>query len=256
MPPRQNAYSIFTIGLGVTAEIDNLTITGGYASFNGGGIANNGVLTLNGDMIDNNVAAGSGGGIYNSSSATLNMTNVNVKLNDAVSSGGGIENFGEVTGGQCTIASNLATGGLGGGIYNGLDASMTLSNTQIVNNKSGGTFGGGVYNAGSFELDAGAISGNSITTNVGMGGGLYNSSKGTVFLDVNVTIENNSANMGAGLFLSNGSLTNLYSVTTANNVLVGNNAAGKGIYKQIGAQLSGDSPTDPDDPGGQPVQGP
>ena len=61
-----DAYEVFDIASGVTANISGITIEHGYAGYtgNGGGVVNYGALTLNNDVLTNNSAAtGVGGGI-------------------------------------------------------------------------------------------------------------------------------------------------------------------------------------------------
>jgi hypothetical protein len=72
-----------------------------------------------------------------------------------------------------------------------------------------------------------------------------------------ITVENNSANIGAGLYLGFNSSTSIEAVTVQDDILIGDSPKGQGIYEQDGAQLIiGDGVNDADDPNGQPVQGP
>ncbi|HEY7158745.1 MAG TPA: SdrD B-like domain-containing protein [Gemmataceae bacterium] len=253
-----NPYRIFTIDTGVTAEIDSLTITGGYATgFGGGGIVNSGNLTLIGDYIYNNHAVNtkSGGGILNWTNANLTLNNTTVANNDADTGGGGIENMSTLTASSSTISQNTAEGpSNGGGIDNSGKANLT--NCNILLNSA--TQGGGVENAGTFTMNGGTISSNGAGAITGKGGGLYNSSGSVTLTAVNV--ENNSANIGAGMYLAVNSSTSLEAVTVGaplNNILIGATPKGQGIYEQNGAQLIiGDGVNDADDPDGQPVQGP
>ena len=58
---------MFQVDAGVTASISGLTITGGNAAGNGGGLYNyGGTATLTNCTVSGNSATASGGGLYNS----------------------------------------------------------------------------------------------------------------------------------------------------------------------------------------------
>jgi hypothetical protein len=75
-------FGVFVVNPGVTAAVSGLTVTGGSAE-HGGGITNNGLLTLSRVVVTGNAALGStwgtsttssdptGGGIYNTGAMTL-----------------------------------------------------------------------------------------------------------------------------------------------------------------------------------------
>jgi hypothetical protein len=325
---------VFDIG-SVTAEIDGLTITGGSINGNGGGIYNvSGNLTLKNDEIYQNSAAFEGGGIYNGSGATLNLSSCKIWENTADTNGGGIANYGTVTDSGSSLLANIATqfgggyysnqGGqgianltgttldgnlasVGGGVYNATTGQFSLTNGSIANNTATGS-GGGVYVSSSTVLLTGTgVSGNTASAGsgggvkvvyngnftmhgggIGMnkayrnGGGLANDA-GTVLLDQNCTVGNNTAgsygggvysqstttlnsvmvmgntagNNGGGIYVGNGSsMTSLTTVTVQGNTST--NGQGNGIYWQNGGgdNLTWSGLTDTDDPNGAPVQGP
>ena len=82
------------VNSGVTATLENLTITGGNAASEGtgGAIFNSGTLTLTNSTLSGN-SANDGGGILNYSTATLTLTNSTLSGNSAFD-GGGIANTG------------------------------------------------------------------------------------------------------------------------------------------------------------------
>jgi hypothetical protein len=123
----------------------------------GGGIWNNGTMTIDSSTVANNSAsalAATGGGIDNTANGTLTITNSTIALNAATASsaytwtfGGGIYNVGKLNLTNDTIAANTAHGGsfgfgIGGGVYNenGLFndgvGSTTMGNTIIAANAS------------------------------------------------------------------------------------------------------------------------
>lgn len=150
-----NTASVFTIVASNTVTLNSLTITGGNAgnssSNEGGGIQNNGTLTVVQSSIIGNIASGGaeglGGGIFNAGGGALVVIN-------------------------STISGNQVFGGspAGGGIYNN-GGTVTLVNTTLDGNNSAGT-GGGIDNAsGTLNLTntiiAGSIGGAGDCTNSG-----------------------------------------------------------------------------------------
>ena len=107
-----NAHQVFDIASGVTAGILGLTIKSGSAA-NGGGIKNNGTLTLTNDAISNNGAISNtsilnGAGIYNT--GTLNISYSTINNNTAYSNGGGIYNSGTLSMSNSTVQCARAIG--------------------------------------------------------------------------------------------------------------------------------------------------
>lgn len=176
------------VGGGINNESGRLTLVGSTISHNlafekGGGINNDSSLssTLSNCMI----AGNTGGGITNDGIMTLKRSTVSDN-----SGLGGIHNHGTLTLMDSTVSGN-AGGSYSGGIYNG--SALTLTNSVVSNNA--GERGGGIQNyAGNLTLTNSAISGNMAQ----MGGGIYNAF-GTLTLS-NTTISGNTATLfGAGL---------------------------------------------------------
>ena len=219
-------FSIMGVNSGVSATLENLTITGGNAGSkgSGGAIFNSGTLTLTNSTLSGNSAARDGGGIYNNGMATL--TNSTLSGNSA-SYGGGIDNSygGRTTLTNSTLSGNSA-GGDGGGIFNSfggtstqINTTLTLINTTLSGNSAGGD-GGGVFNSGfgRTTLTNSTLSGNSAR----YGGGIDNGGTATL---TNSTLSGNSARYGGGID-NDGTL-----LTLTNSTLSGNSAryAGGGI---------------------------
>ncbi len=138
-------FTIFTVSAGGIASISGLTITDGKSP-TGGGVHNDGTLTLTNDTVAANSGA-VGAGVYNDGMATL--TNDTFAQNSASTDGGGVYNLGTATLTNVTIAGNSA-GFYGGGIYN--SGTATLINVTNALNSAGGS-GGGVSNSGMATLD-------------------------------------------------------------------------------------------------------
>jgi hypothetical protein len=133
-----------------TLTLDGVTVTANFANF-GGGVANlRGTVNLRNSTVSHNMVANKGGGFYNygtDGTAILTLTNSTVSVNGAfVGEGGAILNEVEVfrSGSaqlslvNCTVSANTADSG--GGIFNSCDfnlqAKVTLSSTIVAHNNA------------------------------------------------------------------------------------------------------------------------
>ena len=128
-----------------------------------------------------------GGGIAVEQNGDLTLDEVLVTGNTAASSGGGIQDNGELDVEASTIADNEVTGGLGvgGGVASyatgGSNQSVTIVNSTIVGNSiTGGSAkqGGGIFDGTTLALENATVAGNITAT--GGGGGLASSEGGGV----------------------------------------------------------------------------
>lgn len=211
-----------------TVSISGVTIEHGHESNVGGGILNNGSLTLANSAIISNTASGIndwGGGIYNSGSLTLTNSTISGNTTGNHNAyGGGIFNQGPMTITNSTISGNTTfastspySPGYGGGIYNG-GYTATVKSSAISGNTA--AYGGGIYKAGyPIIVINSTLSGNYSTVD---GGGIYNGS-GTTSL-FNVTLTRNRSNsddsgsgMGGGVANAAGSTFNFMNSIIALN---------------------------------------
>ncbi len=137
---------------GVNATLTGLKITGGYATGFGGGICNQGSLTVDtcditGNACNTNSIEGYGGGIYSTGELTVlnsTITDNLARSNAAVYIATG--NTNPTTLINSTISGNIATFGRGG--ITTYSSPMLLRNCTIVNNgnlSSSNQVGGGCY---------------------------------------------------------------------------------------------------------------
>ena len=127
---------VFSISANSSVLLDTMTITGGDAgSENGGGILNEGSLTLLRSTLTGN-SAENGGGIYTSGS--LKVDNCTIVSNSANNNGGAIginDNADSDTFlRNCTIAVNSATNEAGGLFVGEFSGNVTLKNSIIAEN--------------------------------------------------------------------------------------------------------------------------
>jgi putative Ig domain-containing protein/CARDB protein len=168
-----------------------------------------------------------GGGILNRGNLTL--TNVVVSGNTAKGAspagsplpdgGGGIYNGvnSTMTLSRVVVTGNTAT--RGGGIYNDILGTATLTDVTVSNNQTGVEAGGaGLYNAGTASLSGVTVSGNA-TDNAGAG----IETIGTATL-TNVTVSGNAATNGGGIYIADSSLGPALTILT--NVTITANTAG------------------------------
>jgi len=100
----------------------------------------------------------------------------------ATANGGGLYNAGgSVTLSLCSVANNVSTGNMGGGIFSsGLGGSLNIKSSLVTNNSliaTSNCYGGGVtaYNGGTLKVTASKISYNSVmalTASEALGGGI------------------------------------------------------------------------------------
>jgi hypothetical protein len=129
------------VASGATLKLKNLTIADGFASdhTNGGGIANDGTLTVTNSTVSDNIASlGNGGGI--SSNGTLTVTKSTFSNNGGLD-GGGILSGGTLTITNSTFSDNVAH--FGGAIESG--PLTVITNSTFSGN---GAFAGGAIDSG------------------------------------------------------------------------------------------------------------
>jgi len=180
-------FRIFTVSGGTTVvTISGMTISNGktpevdipgFSTADGGGISNNGTLTITGSTISgNSTSNGDGGGISNEAEGTLTITGSTISGNSTPNEdagfGGGIINVGTLMVTDSTISGN-STRGSGGGIFsdtNLSDLTTTLTNSTISGNTSGFR-GGGVRNVdGLTVIEFSTITNNTAGDLAGSGG--------------------------------------------------------------------------------------
>ncbi len=249
--------------------LKNLTISGGDALSEGQSGSAGGGIRIEGqglhsasailervNVVDNKAALG--GGIHVEAGRSLTVSLSNIKRNETLSQGGGINNnSGNVVIRDSHISDNKMFGGInpmGGGIYNvstpagPLFAQLDIEGSTISGNEA--MYGGGLYHVvGVLKVRNSTISDNEAWT---WGGGVYHlggNFSESVFQ--HVTIAHNRARgehnqqidiRGAGIYNGNANLALLNSIVAYNGSLGHNcsNVARGQIDKQ-GALITDDS---------------
>jgi hypothetical protein len=249
------------------ALVEDCAITGNASHWTGGGVhIVQHAPTFRGNTIRDNTAVLEGGGLYLHQSHALLESNV-ITGNAAEDDGGGIRLFeSEAHLERNHIAANVAAGD-GGGLKMSHLPNLLVDN-DLLDNEAGGAGGGIEDDNSSSVIRGGLVSGNQAS----VGGGLHvmlgpwsgatiegvriveNNAwhGGGVYLDDNfqpvalrqLTIERNTADLGAGLYTTGTPLT------LANSRFTGNDASsdGGGIYVAPSEPWTEPCPCPPVDP--------
>ncbi len=191
-----NKLEDFTIEAGANVTLSGLTITQG-ASTNGGGILNNGTLTLNNDTFAQNTALLNGGAILNGGTLTVNVSTF---INNAATA---------------DIAFTISASG--GAIYNNHTGTFTISGSTFTNNTATTNAGGAIFNGGTGTVKANTLF--SINTAGNDGGAIANF--GTLAVDSGIFINNCSAGFGGAIVDAGTS-----NLIVTNSTFTGNTATG------------------------------
>ncbi|HMQ50994.1 MAG TPA: choice-of-anchor Q domain-containing protein [Anaerolineae bacterium] len=205
-----NAVRVFQVNSGAALTLQNLTVTQGKNDSSiGGGLYNNGTVTISNSTFSGNNAQ-FGGGLYNNGTATISYSTFS---GNSADSGGGISNAssGVATINNSTFSGNSTT--FGGGIFN--SGTVSLSNSLVSANNASNS-GGGLSNtsSGTVIISDSTLSGNSTIS----GGGIFNG--GTVTINNSTFAGNSASNSGGGLSNSGGTVTtsnSTFSSNSANN---------------------------------------
>ncbi len=197
-------YQILYVSSGATLTLNDLTIQNG-SSGSGGGVDNEGTLTVtNSTFATNNASAGLGGGIYNN--GTLSVSNSTFYGNGA---------------------SNSGYGG-GGGIFNNTAATMTVTNSSFSGNNADN--GGAIRNIGSATVSNSTFS----STSASYGGGIHDEYSATLTVTNSTFYDNTAANNGGGIFNGYGP-----TLTVTNSTFFNNSASsGGGVWNNASATVS------------------
>ncbi len=180
----------------ISLTVNYSNISDNQASNLGGGIENgdsNG--TVNHSTISNNkvTPGGEGGGIFNNGTLTLSYSSISGN-SAPLGTGGGIFNYGTLTVSYSSISGNSA-GEHGGGISNEssfyTQSTIAIKYSSIHDNQA--HFGGGIYNTNTLTVSNSTIKHNRAFGielyfvdrgyESGEGGGIYNNISGTATLD-------------------------------------------------------------------------
>jgi predicted outer membrane repeat protein len=219
------------------------TCTGPFTISNDLTLTGSGRAVLDGDQAGPAVTVGRGAQVHLNHLAITNGI-------------GGISNQGTLTVGDSTVSGNTASSGPGGGINNGVNATLVVTTSTVRDNYSLGA-GGGINSNGSLTVRDSWLFGNSAdncggidsvgtgvtatvirssvhgnTARVGVGGGIC-ASQGTLTLSESA-VYRNTAGFGAGIYDSDGTDSVIRSTVTNNTA----SDQGGGIYSVNGGTVT------------------
>ena len=194
-----------------SVTLQKATISGNKSG-NGGAIYAKGNVTINDEaMIDANIATGNGGAIY-VEGGSLTTKKVTASSNSAKNGGvffvkGGNVNLGVMDSGSTVtqvaaaeVTSNTASGNGGAiALENGV---FTMHNDSKISSNSAGGYGGALYikNASATSINC---KGGTFSNNTAKAGGAV-CADGPITLALAANIENNTAQVGGGIYMVNG----------------------------------------------------
>jgi CSLREA domain-containing protein/uncharacterized repeat protein (TIGR01451 family) len=202
----------------------------------GGAILTAGALTLSGDVITGSISAGDGGGVEDSGTAPVTISDSQITDNVACAAqfvyqtvsigfGGGVDESGggPLTIDHSTVSANQAAADGGGVIENSQMASqpgsVTVTDSTLDGNSSTGGDGGAVSSEGTNGSISGtvALSRDTISANSasGFGGGV--SSRDPLTVTDSTLIGNTAGREGGGLASTGASATVSFSTLDANS---------------------------------------
>lgn len=277
-----NGRATNTFGGGVyngdtgTLVTQDTVFTNHIASYGGAIYNDGGVVDITGGLFNLNLVNNNGGAIYNNAGdffGSVNMANVTLDANTALTDGGAIyNNLGSFTFVDSTLTSNNADNGGavygnggavvfatsvlsgnhanidGGAVYNGAFGFMGIDSSTFATNDADGDGGGLYVSLGTVDMKTSTFNANRADDD---GGGIF--AAGTLGL-VNTTVSgNNVGDEGGGIFLDVLAIPNLSNISVVNNSAVDRggglfNLSANLKYKNsiIAGNIAADTPEDPE----------
>lgn len=210
-----------------TLTLNGGKITGNTSFTDGGGIANFGRLTINSGEISGNTAT-NGGGIYNRSSISVLTINGGKISGNTATYGAGVYNRGTLTINGGEVSGNTATSGAG--IYD--YGKLTTINGGEISGNTANNSGGGIYNyTSTLTINDGEISNNTAKY---WGGGIYNRTSTTLTINGGKIGNNTAGSYGGGIDNNNAGMLTIYDGEISSN----NAKEGGGIYNRGGTDVT------------------
>ncbi len=240
-------FRVMAVGMQGNLTLNNANVRGGYLAvtdyedyvIGGGGILNQGQLTITGSTVADNLCLSNpywcyGGGIFNTGTLTVSGSFiVDNEVNAQYGSGGG----GIYSSGNLTITNSIISGnevgakdGLGGGVLS--SGTLIIQNSTFQDNDAFGTYdtkGGAIGAFGSTSISGSTFIGNEAVSDIcdyynvancdAKGGAIANGRNGVMTIS-NSTLSDNRANRYGG------GLVNYGDVTIVNTTITGNQGGG------------------------------
>jgi hypothetical protein len=238
----ENRNKAFSVSQGVNFMVNRLTIADADNSKDGtgGGISNEGTLTVTNSAFTRNFAF-DGGGIFNYQNGILTVTNCSFAANGTRENGGGgaISNVG-----MLTVTNSTFTGNGGGAIdiHGGaIDNEGTLAVLGSTFTGNSAYFGGAISNSGSLSVTNSTFVANSVSlisandgTVSGFGGSAYG---GALLNDGDVTVTNSTFTQNRADGGAQGTIVNQRGAFLLRNTIIGSLERCRGDFIDGGHNL-------------------
>ncbi|MEP2667354.1 MAG: FG-GAP-like repeat-containing protein, partial [Cyclobacteriaceae bacterium] len=209
----QNTISLFNINIPLNEDVDmrDLQVINGFSTSPGAALsitavhnANNRVRLFN-CAFNNSHSTNDGGAVALLTLVTLFMTDCDFTGNIADNGGGAIVGYGSglLSAVRCNFINNQADGGNGGAIYNALTHSLAIERCSFVGNTSSANGGAITINDSSHSIENTTFSGNSAVLN---GGAIYTDGAFGAISAYFLTVFQNTAGVGGGIYLEDGGI--------------------------------------------------
>ena len=209
---------VIVIRTGSTLNLSNGTLTGGWG--------------------------GNGGALDIETGTTVNLTDVIITGNTADDRGGGISNWGTLTMTDCSITNNTSrdddnvSNRGGGGLFNKVGATATLTNVTISDNLAY-RYGGGIRNEGTLTIIECAVNSNECSSSSLLeydGGGIYN--HGTLNIDGCIISSNGCKGKARGYGIWNDATLNLQGNVQIKDNNANDDKDDDDIYLRTGSKIT------------------
>lgn len=207
------ANGVLLVSADVTLTLDDVTVSGGTSTGDGGAIFNLGTLVVVDAIFSHNGSGRNGGAIFNGRGATLVVSGGSFFDNTANVDGGAIRNEGRLTATDGSFVENAA-GADGGAIFS--DGDLTVTSSAFLSNTA--RIGGGAISS---NHGAPTVANCTFFANQADLGGALRNDDGTPTV-TNCTFSGNGATTDGGAIFSAAPFT----VTAINTILANSTSGG------------------------------
>ena len=226
--PSASVFRILHVAPGAVVDLSGLTISGGDSAILGGGVLNEGELSVADSQITANTSNGGGGGIGNRPGSSLTITDSVISGNSTPgpNDGGGI-----ATGGALRIEGSVLTGNSAGAAGGAIESFGTLeiSNSELQYNSA--ALAGAILDQSGATVNRSSLTENQATG--GPGGGLYVQAGDTATLTAVSLTDNQATGVGGGAYLEPGAMLS----ATKTGIHANTSAVGGGGVFDTGATV-------------------
>ncbi len=244
--PTTPDFRLFEVESGGTLSLNTVTVTGGSADLDGGGVLlHAGTVNLTASQVSGNTAR-SGGGVFSDAAGSLSLVDSQVIQNTSngtgLQGGGGIgvTEGSAVTLTRSTVMDNTAAY-FGGGVLITGGASVVARSSKVDGNVSEGN-DGGIADGLATSTGVLTLSDSEVNNNHAFDDGGIDTSEGSTATLTSSLVIGNAVLAPEGIAeaggIGNGGTTSLARSIVAANTATGSTADGAGVFNRPGARLT------------------